>query len=241
MLASLRPRRREVDWRLFRYFFRVDVELYFFDGREVVAHRVEHAVERLRGFVFAELLYRALEGRRQVDVEPFAALEDVRHGDGGVHRLRLLEAVYVHRQNLLHVVLARRAGLELYGARLEGLAVRHVYAVLRVRRRGLLLRRGLGDFRAASVDAADAFAALLVRPCEEVVGRDVAAGEEYDDERYPREDADDFRRARALLFDYCRYTRSGAGDLFETNYQSQLIALQIREAKYDGQSENNVS
>ena len=65
---------------------------------------------------------------------------------------------------------------------------------------GSCSRRGLGDFRAASVDAADAFAALLVRPCEEVVGRDVAAGEEYDDERYPREDADDFRRARALLF-----------------------------------------
>lgn len=33
--------------------------------------------------------------------------------------------------------------------------------------------------------------------------------------------------ARALLFDYARYARSGATDVFEQNYQSALLALQI--------------
>lgn len=33
--------------------------------------------------------------------------------------------------------------------------------------------------------------------------------------------------ARGLLFDYARYARSGATDVFERNYQSALLALQI--------------
>lgn len=35
---------------------------------------------------------------------------------------------------------------------------------------------------------------------------------------------------RALLFDYCRYVRSGLKEDFETNFFSELIALQNREA-----------
>lgn len=43
--------------------------------------------------------------------------------------------------------------------------------------------------------------------------------------------------ARALLFDYCRYVRSGALDEFQKNYLHELLALQW-EAMGDAQAEN---
>ncbi|MDY3251222.1 MAG: hypothetical protein SOX32_12855 [Candidatus Choladocola sp.] len=32
---------------------------------------------------------------------------------------------------------------------------------------------------------------------------------------------------RSLLFDYCRYTRNNAFEIFETNFKAELIALRI--------------
>lgn len=47
---------------------------------------------------------------------------------------------------------------------------------------------------------------------------DKAAGETCD---YTAED-----KPRELLFDYCRYVRSNALDVFQSNYLSELISLQ---------------
>lgn len=43
--------------------------------------------------------------------------------------------------------------------------------------------------------------------------------------------------ARGLLFDYCRYVRSGALDEFQKNYLHELLALQW-EAMGDAQTED---
>ena len=34
-------------------------------------------------------------------------------------------------------------------------------------------------------------------------------------------------KARSLLFDYCRYARSNAIEMFEINFKSQLISLRL--------------
>lgn len=49
---------------------------------------------------------------------------------------------------------------------------------------------------------------------------DSAAGEEMD---YTVED-----KPRELLFDYCRYVRSNALDMFQANYLHELKSLQYR-------------
>lgn len=43
---------------------------------------------------------------------------------------------------------------------------------------------------------------------------------------------------RALLMDYCRYVRSAALDDFWRNYRSELVALQMREARRRVESDN---
>lgn len=48
---------------------------------------------------------------------------------------------------------------------------------------------------------------------------DQAAGAEQD---YTKEGA-----ARALLFDYCRYARNNALELFEGNFRAELISLRM--------------
>ena len=44
-----------------------------------------------------------------------------------------------------------------------------------------------------------------------------------------KQDYENEGRARALLFDYCRYARNHCLELFEKNFRSELIALQIGE------------
>lgn len=44
------------------------------------------------------------------------------------------------------------------------------------------------------------------------------------------EEAQDYEKEgipRALLFDYCRYARNNAAELFEQNFKSELITLRI--------------
>lgn len=41
---------------------------------------------------------------------------------------------------------------------------------------------------------------------------------------------------KQLLFDYCRYVRSQAAEMFETNFRHDLIALR---AKYETEAANN--
>ena len=40
-------------------------------------------------------------------------------------------------------------------------------------------------------------------------------------------------QARTLLFEYCRYDYNNAADLFEENFQRQILRLQLNEAADD--------
>ncbi len=45
-------------------------------------------------------------------------------------------------------------------------------------------------------------------------------------------------KPRELLLDYCRYARSNALDEFQTNYQHELLSLQIEQEVKDYVAEN---
>ena len=45
-------------------------------------------------------------------------------------------------------------------------------------------------------------------------------------------------QARTLLFEYCRYDYNNAADLFEENFQRQLLRLQLNEAANDLQEDD---
>lgn len=46
-------------------------------------------------------------------------------------------------------------------------------------------------------------------------------------------------QARTLLFEYCRYDYNNAADLFEENFQKQILRLQLNEAANDLQDEED--
>lgn len=56
----------------------------------------------------------------------------------------------------------------------------------------------------------------------------IKRGKAYlDDKAGAEQDYEEEGAARALLFDYCRYARNNVLELFDTNFQAELIALRM--------------